>query len=150
MKSATCAASALLGQSKTTPVWRSTSRRNSESSCSRMVLVAIDLCIGPFPKAQQENSDANHYQIGTFAGKNEFVLPAAAARLAHRHHPAPQRPGTGFRRSPVPPAEPPRSTLFPATKNAASPHGCAASCCEWFQSVRVPEPTDCRSEEHTS
>src|SRR5580700_1801254 len=49
-QSATCAARALLGQSRTIPVWRSTSRRNSESSCSRMVLVAISLCIESFPK----------------------------------------------------------------------------------------------------
>src|SRR5271167_2602940 len=54
MQSATWAASALLGQSRTTPVWRSTSRRSSESSCSRMVLVAINLCIEVFPQTAGE------------------------------------------------------------------------------------------------
>src|ERR1700722_9151798 len=50
MKSATRPASVLLGLSSTTPVWRSTSRRSSEISCSRIVLVAISLCIGLFPE----------------------------------------------------------------------------------------------------
>src|ERR1700688_4449403 len=38
------------------PVWRSTSSRNSESSCSRMVLVAINLGIMYFPKTGREIS----------------------------------------------------------------------------------------------
>src|SRR5208283_3691772 len=49
INSATRAASALLGQSSTTPVWRSISRRSSEISCSKIVLVVISLCIEPFP-----------------------------------------------------------------------------------------------------
>src|ERR1700722_14791537 len=54
-----------------------------------------------------------------------------------------QRPPDGFCRNPVLPAEPQRSSLFPATKNAASSRECATSCCEWFQSVRAPEPRNC-------
>src|SRR5580698_557570 len=45
--SATCATRALLGQSSRMPVWRSTSRRRSESSCSRMLTPAINLCMDP-------------------------------------------------------------------------------------------------------
>src|SRR6266446_6904778 len=56
--------------------------------------------------------------------------------------PLPWRPG--IFPNPVPPAEPPHSFLFPAKKNAAAPHECAASCCEWFQSAPEPVPTSCQ------
>src|SRR6202167_1984712 len=80
--SATCAARALLGQSSTTPVWRSTSKRSSESSCSRIVLVATNLCIGPFPTAQQLpvrplTNTRSAYHRGRM---NSVLSPASAAR----------------------------------------------------------------------
>src|SRR5580700_1393648 len=97
-QSATCAASALLGQSRTTPVWRSTSRRNSESSCSRMVLVAINLCIEPFPKrsvktrARRARSsrhicrgEENQFSLASVARSRGAVLARVPFHLLSHH-----------------------------------------------------------------
>src|ERR1700692_3077552 len=90
-------------------------------------------------------------QTITLPGENKFIVPALSPPSNLRPLPGdtvpgfmrPQRPPDGFCRNPVPPAEPQRSSLFPTTKNAASSRGCATSCCEWFQSVRAPEPRNC-------
>src|ERR1700691_299481 len=106
-----------------------------------MVLVAISLCIGPFPKGNEKlRALAGPDQAGIFPGEGEIrfnlVPTTCLSRLQRRLR------DTCLNR--VPPAEPPRSFPFQSTKNAAAPHGCAASCCEWFQSAREPELRDCR------
>ena len=87
---------------------RSTSRRSSESSCSRTVTPAISLCMQSFP-----------------VGRTNLCLatwPAICLGRSNSHLPLrfnfPASPHTTCR-NPAPPAAPPHSFLFPATKNAA-------------------------------